>query len=786
MQPSQATDLSRKAVQSITISLSLASKYLGFIFKKLKKYKSLFALGFFISLATYLFYPAITQERLTLALPGDGWGSIGGIFDKVDNFRNLQSPLNMFSDLYLSKGNGAGINWMGFPANWFWNTTDFFFSLFMSPDNVYDFTIALSWVMIGFAGFMLGNSFNLPFGFALCTGLTLMLCENFFLRTVGHRSIAAYFMTIFVVSASINLIKNDSVKNSVTLGVMAWLNFQVNEYYGYFGVFVILAMNTAAYFTGYRKLKNLRRSLKHAAYGASAFIVLMVCSYPNLIIMRIYQLATGDHVASSEFSHGPGSFSEFSMSNPWLFFSPRLSFLSSMSPKIFMEGTKPGEATFSLGLLIPCFVIFSTLVHLMRKIFGAKLAGDKFISKIFILFLGLAISFSLGTNATFSWSLIPITMKYAPMFRVGVRSFIYMNVILIGLFWACLYTFWAMPFGFIKNNSLRISSVALLRLALLTIGVLAIWEVRGGPISGLMERPRMSSLPPMAPYEALAKRPPGVLIEIPFNYYGYNQPEEEYDYFLHRSVHKKQILNGLPFSSTFWPAQRRLTFYRNFNEIDHSKIDLLRNFGIRYIAINKQKSKTVKYDDLATLSKIAEDTDTIIFEISSPKEFEVDRLRDYIWPIQELISLNSLITNDGLPIKLTETTEHEFIIKKTNVKDIDLFVTPKLALEPGKYSVRIDLGLQNKLDNINIIVSSPQLGELKRDNLSLMNKDNKPHSSANFSFDLKEIAETQVHFATESMLELHINNITVTREVPMNFQSNFFSDRLAQKKSTSL
>ena len=581
---------------------------------------------FFSLFAYWKFEGALTNPEMCLTNFGDGIGGLGDIFS-LKQAADEEGLGVLFTDTFSSKKNGFGLavpNPMS--VTWKWNLWTL--SHFFSPKDVYNINALLAFVFIGVFGFILLRELGVSIFFSMLGAVILTHMDHFFSRLNGHLiGLGTYYFPILLCWGAVRAGKRPTLPRLMVFVACNVLNFQVNEYYGYYGAFFSCALFFGYYLKHINKnALQLGKFAVRICVAGVAFIGLMCLFYPNLVLPKIISLfrdGTSAEVAIHNAAHGWGEFLIYSVRKPLSFFSSSVPYLKNLaSGDIFKSDL--GEFTFRIGLVIPLSIFVGMVFFGCSLAFGKLHKGLDTILECGIWIFALILIFFFAISPEKSISLVPITYKIAPMFRVSARAFLYIDIAVIVLF---AYTMDLIVRFTLKNCGPR-SSIgkrvvnASLLLLFISITVVAIIDVTGDRI--WKKAPAMR-LPDTALYEILAGKPEGLVLELPMYSPITHSPELNYIYMYNRTKHGFDIINTSyppPSNIDFREVLHRLSLY--FNAMSPEMIRDLKRTGVRYVVVDKEKINDSKLRNSKQMKLIADTKSKSIFETQVDEDFGRD------------------------------------------------------------------------------------------------------------------------------------------------------------------
>jgi hypothetical protein len=559
-------------------------------------------LAIFLIIGIVKFYPILTSPLLCLSeTRGDGIGAIGGIYSFKEYFDKEGVKALYGATFPVNQNIGFGLTGS---AMWpyFWKTQMFILThIFdLSPKNVYNFIGLLSFVLIGYAGFLLVLELGGGYFFSILAGLLFCHSDAFYGRLGAHLlGLGSFYPCLLLAWASIRAAKKPSLRRLLVFACLLAFNFNSNEYYGYFGFFfsAILFATYALIFKTFVIDGGWKRFTTTIFISLSAFTFFMCVLYPDMVFWqvadKIYSVvgstaAGSNMVDMAAVVHPFGEFDYYSAKNPLTVLSSTYSPWNHLLEKGITLAGSPGEFTFRTGLfviLLPCcFLILCLLIQLKKK----SISSDScYYMKIFLSFLpACLLMYLFSTPPSHWWSLVPLTYKIAPMFRVSLRSWIYIDIAVISMFCLCgglLLKRISDEFTRTDRRWRWMPHAAAILLA--SYSAIVVFDLAGTRIINSIPCHR---LPDVSFYEKIKEYPRGLLLELPCETF---PPETSYILIYNRIAHACPIANVPWFPPT--PKKAALTqginaFTSDINTyLSDDLIDDLRKSGVRYLAIDK-------------------------------------------------------------------------------------------------------------------------------------------------------------------------------------------------------
>ncbi|MEI6127807.1 MAG: hypothetical protein WCQ99_14770 [Pseudomonadota bacterium] len=546
-------------------------------------YSLIIVTAFFTLFGLWKFSDVLFIPGMCLTNAGDGLGALTMYHSFSEDIQSGNYSV-LFGDRYTYKNICFGIAMNG-GMNIFWKLHMFLLGSLCSPETQYDLTCLISFILIGIGGFLLARTLGVSFLCALFAAILVSHLDNFRVRISGHIHLAAYYMPFFLLVAAVKAGKLPSLKNLIISSLLAALNFNLNEYYGYFGLFFALFI-----FTGYAVIYsskhsiNIRTGVKNLIIAASVFVVALFLLYPNTIALKAWDMLF--HTTYSSISLDSArpwtDFIHYATGNPYYLFKPGMPFLLDLFPSKYFNNHL-WEFSFRIGTVIPvcicslflCFTLKALLIRSNPESFVMKESLVWICGSLFIALFGLS-------PDRYIISLVPFTHKIAPMFRVGVRAFLFVDIALVISFTLLLsHTISFIATAFIAKKAKRAAGYFVI--AWLMFAACA--DVSN---SSLLQKIIAYPLPDTIVYSVLKNKPEGLLLEVPFHSpYDY-PPEATYIYFYNYVAHNKPIVN------TPWGLEDKKLleslhqFSLKANSPNDQNLDELKRSGIRYIAAHSK------------------------------------------------------------------------------------------------------------------------------------------------------------------------------------------------------
>ncbi len=604
-----------------------------------KKYSkhvlTLIAVFLFFSLFGYWkFEEALTNPEMCLTGGGDGIGGLGNLFTlRQEADENGLGVL--FGDTFSSEKIGFGLA-VPLPMSIYWKWNFFILGHLFSPQNVYDFNGLLSFVLIGVFTFILLREMRVSIFFSIVGALLLTHMDHFFARLDGHLfGVGSYYVPVLLAWGAIRAGKKPTLLRLAILALLNVGNFLVFEYYGYYGLFFSCGLFLCYFVKNIKKnhFEPARLAIRLSVAGL-VFVILMCLCYPTLVLPKIASPFINERTSAVNVHnavHQWWDFLYYSVRKPLSLFSsslPGLANLSRYSP--FKSDL--GEFTFRIGFVLPIFIFASLISVACAYALRKSQERREFILECAAWILpALLISF-FSVNPEHFISLVPITYKIAPMFRVAARAFLYVDITVIVLF---AYTADRIA-RFAMDNLKSPGSIrrrGLYACLLLVIGfttILGIMDVAG---SRIWRKVTARRLPDTTVYESLKDKPEGLVLELPMYSPVADAPESNYFYLYARTKHGFPLVNTsypLPSNMEFRDALHNLANYLNC--LSPQVVNELKSTGVRYVIVDKRKINDSVLRKSPDVSLIADTESKSVFQIKVDELFNTkDFLEHFIY-----------------------------------------------------------------------------------------------------------------------------------------------------------
>ncbi len=533
---------------------------------------------------------AFENEYISLAFAGDGHGTIA-------NFVGYNKSLYVdgFWQLLVDRwhyGFGGGYHPPGL-ASFFWRFTGLFLSQ-LEPDDIYDASVVLLYVLNGVTAYLLARYIQLNQYYAFLSAIFIVSLENFDSRITGHLSLAAYFGFILSIIFLFEATKYPySLKKTILLGMFIAFAFAINEYYGLF----VLEISVVYYFIVVWRKTSLLFTLKNGILCSLSFLFTLTLFYPFTLLGPF--LSKFDKTVSYPTRiMSKGDYLTYSLHNPLELFTSNFDIFSAINHWITRTNYflgNGGEFTYRIGFSI---LIFTVLFVILHKIIFSKFLFNKLLRKLypFLLFYFLTIVVSIHPEHPYlgEISFVNLHMEYSSILRVNSRAMVLGNTFLI------------LMLGIVVNEfSRNISNVHSSRILKILVPLLLLvpFTISLADARNLNFRPwdhwSVQPLPKSVEFvEELKKFPSGMTMEIPYHQDNI-PPEATYIHSLNSAFHGNDITNFVG-GSVFRNVGLRW-WSREVNHPNENTIEKIKKSGIKYIIVwnhpeNLPFGRNIKYD----------------------------------------------------------------------------------------------------------------------------------------------------------------------------------------------
>ena len=529
---------------------------------------------FFLALGLIRSQNAFENEYMSLAFPGDGHGTIA-------NFAGYNKSLyeDGFWQLLVDRWYpeiGGGYSPPGL-VSFFWRFTGLFLSQ-LEPDDIYDVSVVLLYVLNGVTAYLLARYLRLNHYYALLSAIFIVSLENFDSRITGHLSLAAYFGFTLAIVFLLEATKNpNSLKKTILLGFFIAFSFTINEYYGLF----VLEISVIYYLIIVWRKTNLLFTLKNGIYCSISFFITLAFFYPFTFLGPL--LSKFDKASSyptrtmyqSDYLH-------YSLHNPLELFTSNFDLFSSINHWIantnYFSGNG-GEFSYRIGFSIIIFI--ALFIVLYRMLFG-KIISKKLFHKLapLLLLYMLTIIISIHPEHPFlgNISFINLHMEYSTLFRVNSRAMMLGNVFLILIFGTVVNEFSRSIFN---SHSIRLVKFLIPPLMFLPFFA-SLADARFTNFRP-WDRWTVQPMPESIKFaKTLHNLPKGMTMDIPFHHDNV-PPETNYIYALNAAYHGNRIVNFVGVNIYKHPGIR--WWSREVNHPNKNTVNKIVKSGIKYIIV---------------------------------------------------------------------------------------------------------------------------------------------------------------------------------------------------------
>lgn len=565
---------------------------------RLKGFEYIAVAVLFASLGAWQFWPAFITPNSSIAEMGDGLGAmpwfevLRGILESEGFIKYITTPL------LENRNIGEGLMPASIPWSSLWRIAIYpLIASNLDIQDVYDAWIFLIYILNAVAGYFLARVLGAGGVLSLFIGLLCAGLDNYGLRILAHNTLAANFGVLFQLSIAVLAGKSQSGGYLVRYGVASWLSFQVNEYYGYYGLifssFVIFGFWLMQVLRREMGWANLKKATSKGVLSFSVFFVLMTTAYPS-IILGMFGFYSKEILQS--FSHSVEALQVYSVLNPLQLFAP---FWSREE-----WGNSP-EFTYRVGLapiVIPILAIAFTW-------FGAReISGKSAWRGEIAVFAAAGLLMSMiGLHPSYKVSLGELFFAIAPTFRVTTRAYLLVDIAIISIICLSISRFWLVY----KRKNILFSTVTVFLFCFLVyVDLYKGWGFRQHPLTAMPEGHFV--------FDGI-DMDDGKVLELPF-YSPYEPPENSYRYAYHWSKHKRQVLNA-PFNrlnETNRPAAEKIDgLSEDLRHLDESLVRKLGGAGVKYILANTDRSDYSYLSKIKGLQLVREHDYAALYEISN-------------------------------------------------------------------------------------------------------------------------------------------------------------------------
>ncbi len=581
-------------------------------------------LFFLISYSLFKYSKVMFSGDLALANSGDGLGTIAGIFALQDLVHNGGWQY-LFSDLAWYENHGQALAAPG-PSSQFWKMVSFIVGSFFVPETAYDVIAMIGYFLTSLIAYVLFRYLGLNRTLSLILCISFASMDNTLVRAQAHLfGLGVAFAPLLVALLTVYAAKNRTTRALIYLALAHVFNFNVNEYYGYFGVFFTISFLFSSFTLNIRK-QGVLDLLVPLSVALLFFILLMLLLYPNVIFEPAFNALFGknDVPTTSSHTHDWNSFSIYTLKSVYpIFESNILSLDRLMNREVFHSET--WEMSYRLGIVVPCLIIFLNFVIFIKDFPYFILTAKK----IFPWLVAASVLFLFALDVRKPYSLVFLTYELAPMFRVGLRSLLYFNVAMFSILSISIVGITKVYSEELNNIKYKIFGFSLI-LALLLVHNDTTRIDMFQKFPGL----KFSST---SPYESVKEMPSGILLEIPFYSPISDPPESNYQYMVNRMFHEKALANQVYYGSNNTVYREELdTLSKKVNDLSTDTLDELIYGGVSYIAVSNESLNSL--ESLYTSNKVAlivSDETISIFEVVGRTKKEDISVADFLKKIMD-------------------------------------------------------------------------------------------------------------------------------------------------------
>lgn len=579
-----------------------------------KNKKHLFAILFLLAFCLFRFQESVFRNEFSEFYSPDGYGSVGGFQMFMDQAK--ETPSIIFSDLYHNSKVGEGILEPG-PFSFFWKAYLYVLSFVFDALDIIIFSVFIIALLNGLAFYTIIYQKTNRVALSTFGAVLAISFYNYHIRANGHLfGLGSIFLPIILFLFLTNLSHKNNYQYYILLGAVTFLNFNVNEYYGFYGFWVTLI--PLLFVTIKEKIfdgAKFKTIIQHYFTAGISALILLLLFYPNIITAKIInKIQRADLTYVKGIAHPIENIIFYSVNNLKDLFTINRSF----SLPQHIEFFKNVEFTYHIGLLISIFTALN-LAYLYKKISSEEK------KHIFISIFVAITSILLCLNPIKFPSLVELNAVVAPMFRVTYRSLLYFNISVVFLF---LYSI---------HLIFKYSKTTYLRHIYITVAILAVSIDL--PYPSLTKSVANQNFPAIDLIKVIAKDEQNFrVLNLPF--YGANDPapEKNYLYTYGYYFHKKEVLN-FPFTeanhSKFINGIN--TFSKLVNEFSSEVPNILKSLGVKYIihfrenAGNSTSNEKVNVTNLKSNKNLTLVDENEILSIYKINDFETQEHNSLIY-----------------------------------------------------------------------------------------------------------------------------------------------------------
>ena len=715
----------------------------------------------FAALALWRVSDAFARPGYSLSQPwGDGIGGMGWFFDHAQRFAHSGLKTALW-EVYKSPDIAGGLH-PPLVTTTFWRAQYWVLAKFLSIDNVYDFLGWSGFTLNGLFSYLVAREIGCSALSAFLVGLGMVSLEVFDTRVGGHLHLAFFFYQLIACWMTIRAGKRPTVPRMMASGAGLWFGFLGNEYYGYFAFFFCVML-----FFGYRFLStrvSVRRLFHGLVGGATVFVALMAVSYPRMILGRVLQSWGLVKERLPSFAQPDTDFSVYGLAHVVTIFRPSLPWLrEALHP--FPPDT--GEFTFRLGTIAPAFASGLLVVLITLYVLGPSQQRKRVLQQCAVWSAATLLLLLFARSPNHLLSLVPLTHKIAPMFRVGVRAVLFVDLgalFILGLlfdhFLRMELLWWR---GWTRRSfSSKRTAVAAIFFAVFWVGIEDLRPVNAGVFS----KAPVFAVPHDAIYDHLKALPDGHVLELPFYINPPDNPETDYAYVANRMFHHKPVLNYMRDPRVQCQAIR---FARDVNHPRTETAALLRELGVRYLVVHTsgdQRYDLAAYTHDPELAQIARNGPVALIEVKNSGVWSTDRfLAHYDSCVFEGGLMPTAVDSYAIFDPARQTTDRVATFSSIPNGNFLTF-GPYVNLEPGRYEVAFNVRASVEKTDVRGLVMGLEVfsgslgmiaeGEVTREQLA----DGKFHPVV-LLFTLPRAATTEFRVKAQAQGTLAVGAITV-------------------------
>ena len=575
----------------------------------------------FLVLGIWKIYPALSQVESVLTPGGDGYSLIGEIYDLAKRFRDFGIS-HLFGDVSITDRWGDPKLYGDFPViNFFWRSVFALLSHFFTPQNVYDVIGVMGYAFSGLCGYLLAVRFGLKWIPALLFPFFLLHMPNTELRLAGHLFLAFLHAPMLFLAWVVDAAREPSRRNFIFSAVGLWFSFLINEYFGYFSLWVGAGLFLSIRWADFRK--DFRTEMKlifnKSSHAAVIFLALLSFSHPTVLwggLLRRFGFMS--HIPPARKFIGLSEFQHYGLKNPLRLLQSSFELPSWNVFRIFSTPDSP-EFTFRIGIVIPVIVICSW--YLLKRY--AKNQYWQSRPLLIALLAGSFTAVSLALHPQYLM-LVWVTKTFAPMFRVGARALFFFDALFLLLFFVLVQDLWVSVTSYSKSVLQGYSFKLLL--------ILACWfgfrDLTTEWFTFVRQHPAYALPKDLEVAKAMKHLPDGLVLELPLpSKEAGNVFEDLYPAKLNTAFHGKKCINFMWANSYEANAN---AFAREVNKPTRSSVAALRDLGIRYIKLGKSSELVSAFATIPEVKLLISMDTGSVFEINDVKEsWSFDRFLVY-------------------------------------------------------------------------------------------------------------------------------------------------------------